>query len=292
MTAAEIFDRGYRRFDGERAGVGQAVRSVAWHTIRSILGLGRKGRHKVFPIIIGVIAYLPSVAWLALALLIGDFLEGELSPEYWQLFGLPFILIILFATLVAPEAIVRDQRDGMLRLYLSTPLTKPTYLVAKFIAVMSTMSIVVAGPVLLYLGGWTLQGLGPDGFGEWIEVLLKILLSAFIIVLFMSAVSLGASSITNRRAFASVGVLATLVGVSIVINIGVESIGLSRNLLALDPVSVPLETSARIFGDVGDEYQSVEDGTVPTWMVYGGTATWIIVWLGVLVDRFRRVASV
>ena len=49
MTAAEIFDRGYRRFDGERAGVGKAVRSVAWHTIRSILGLGRKGRHK-YPI--------------------------------------------------------------------------------------------------------------------------------------------------------------------------------------------------------------------------------------------------
>ena len=35
---------------------------------------------------------------------------------------------MLFATLVAPEAIVRDRRDGMLRLYLSTPLTAPTYL--------------------------------------------------------------------------------------------------------------------------------------------------------------------
>ena len=190
MSTAEIFDRGYRKFDGERAGLGQAVRSVSWHTIRSILGIGRKGRHKVFPIIISVIAFLPSVGFLALAVLIGDLLEGELQPEYWELFGLPIVAVVLFATLVAPEAIVRDRRDGMLRLYLSTPLTKPTYLAAKFIAVMSTMAIVVAGPVLLFLVGNTIQSLGPDGFGEWIEVLVKVVLSSLIIVLFMTSVSL------------------------------------------------------------------------------------------------------
>ncbi len=76
MTAAEIFDRGYRTFDGERAGVGKAVRSVARHTIRSILGLGRKGRHKVFPIIVAVVAFLPSIGFLALSVLIGDVLVG------------------------------------------------------------------------------------------------------------------------------------------------------------------------------------------------------------------------
>jgi len=293
MTAsAEIFDRGYRRFEGERAGRSQGVRSVTWHTIRSILGIGRKGRHKVFPIIIGVLAFLPAVAYLALTILIGDLLEGELQPEYWELFGFPNLLVVLYATLVAPEAIVRDRRDGMLRLYLSTPLTKPTYLAAKFAAVMATMSIVVAGPVLMFLIGNTIQNLGPDGFGEWIEVLLKVLLSAFVIVLFMASVSLGASSITDRRAIASVGVLGALLGVSIVVNICVESIGMNRDLLVLDPISVPLETSARIFGNVGPEFRSFEHGTVASWKVYGGTAAWIVVWLGVLVDRYRRVASV
>ena len=291
MTSAEIFDRGYRKFDGERAGTGQAIRSVAWHTVRSILGIGRKGRHKVFPIIVAIIAFLPSVAFLALAFLIGDLLEGELQPEYWELFGLPIVAVTLFATLVAPEAIVRDRRDGMLRLYLSTPLTKPTYLIAKFVAVMASMAIVVAGPAYLYLIGNTVQNLGPDGVGEWIEVALKLLLASAIIVLFMAAVSLGASSLTDRRAFASVAVLGSLIGVSIVVNIAVESIGVSRNLLALDPLSVPLETAARIFGNVGPEYR--EGGVeVATWMVYGGTAFWIVLGLGVLADRYRRLASV
>ena len=271
MSTAEIFDRGYRKFDGERAGLGQAVRSVSWHTIRSILGIGRKGRHKVFPIIISVIAFLPSVGFLALAVLIGDLLEGELQPEYWELFGLPIVAVVLFATLVAPEAIVRDRRDGMLRLYLSTPLTKPTYLAAKFIAVMSTMAIVVAGPVLLFLVGNTIQSLGPDGFGEWIEVLVKVVLSSLIIVLFMTSVSLAASSLTDRRAFASVAVLGVIIGVSIVVNIAVERIGVSRNLLVLDPFAVSLETAARIFGNVSPEVTEAGDD-VPTWMVYSGTA--------------------
>jgi len=291
MSTAEIFDRGYRRFDGERAGLGQAVRSVSWHTIRSILGIGRKGRHKVFPIIISVIAFLPSVGFLALAVLIGDLLEGELQPEYWELFGLPIVAVVLFATLVAPEAIVRDRRDGMLRLYLSTPLTKPTYLAAKFIAVMSTMAIVVAGPVLLFLVGNTIQSLGPDGFGEWIEVLVKVMLSSLIIVLFMTSVSLAASSLTDRRAFASVAVLGVIIGVSIVVNIAVERIGVSRNLLVLDPFAVSLETAARIFGNVSPEFTEAGDD-VPTWMVYSGTAGWILVGLGILTDRYRRLASV
>ena len=291
-AAAEIFDRGYRRYEGERAGIGQAMRSVAWHTIRSILGIGRKGRHKVFPILIGVIAFLPSVAFLALAVLIGDLLEGEVRPEYWELFGFPIVLVVLFATLVAPEALVRDRRDGMLRLYLSTPLTKPTYLIAKFMAVMAVMAIVVAGPVLLFLTGNTVQNLGPDGFGAWIEVLVKVLLSSFVIVAFTASVSLGASSLTDRRAIASVGVLGALLGVSIIVNICVESIGVSGDLRVLDPFSVPLETAARIFGEVGPEFRSFEHGTVPTWMVAGGTAAWTVISLSVLAIRYRRLAAV
>ena len=60
MSDARILDRGYRRYEGERSGVAGAVRSVAWHTVRSILGLGRKGRHKVFPIIVLVISFVPA----------------------------------------------------------------------------------------------------------------------------------------------------------------------------------------------------------------------------------------
>ena len=181
----------------------------------------------------------------------------------------------------------------MLRLYLSTPLTAPTYLAAKFAAVMTSMAIVVAGPALLYLAANTIQGLGPDGFANWLEVAAKLLLSSGVIVVFFAAVSLGAASVTDRRAFASVAVLAALFGVSIVVNISVESIGASRTLLVLDPLSVPLETAARIFGDNSDGFTDFDTGeVVPTGLVYGGTALWIAAGFGVLADRYRRIGAV
>ena len=55
---AKILDRGYRKFDGERLGVWSAIRSTAWQTTRSIFGLGRKARHKFFPMSIIGIVYL------------------------------------------------------------------------------------------------------------------------------------------------------------------------------------------------------------------------------------------
>lgn len=293
MTApAEIFDRGYRRYEGERAGVGQAMRSVACHTIRSVLGIGRKGRHKVFPAIVALVAFLPSIAFLALTILIGDMLGEALRPPYWELFGLPIVVVVLFATLVAPEALVRDRRDGMFRLYLSTPLTKPTYLIAKFAAVTAVMTIVVAGPVLLLLIGYTIQSLGPDGFGAWLGVAARILLSSVVIVVFMAALSLGASSLTDRRAIASVGVLGALVGVSIVIGICVDAIGVRHELRVLDPLGAPVEMAARIFGEIGPAGENPGRATTPTWLVFVGASAWTTVWLGVLVARYRRLAAV
>jgi ABC-2 type transport system permease protein len=293
MTApAEIFDRGYRRYEGERTGVWQAMRSVLWHTIRSVLGIGRKGRHKVFPALVALVAFLPSIAFLAFAVLIGDMLSEELRPPYWELFGLPILVVVLFATLVAPEALVRDRRDGMFRLYLSTPLTKPTYLLAKFAAVMAVMAIVVAGPVLLLLVGYTVQNLGPDGFGAWIGVSGRILLSSVLIVGFMAALSLGASSLTDRRAIASVGVLGAVVGVSIVVGICVDAIGLRHELRVLDPLGAPVEMAARIFGEVGPAGESRGSAATPTWLVFTGVAAWTTVWLSVLVTRYRRLTAV
>ena len=84
------------------------------------------------------------------------------------------------------------------------------------------MAIVVAGRHC-FTSPYTIQGLpmGPPTA----EVAAKLLLSSGIIVVFFAAVSLGAASVTDRRAFASVAVLAALFGVSIVVNISVESIG-------------------------------------------------------------------
>jgi ABC-2 type transport system permease protein len=284
---AQILDRGYRKYEGARSGVIGAVRSLSWHTTRGILGLGRPGRHKVFPIIVLVIAFVPAIAFMALAALIGDLLEGDLRPEYWEMFGLSATAAMLFAALVAPEAIVRDRRNGMLSLYLSTPLTRPSYLIAKVLAVMTSMLIVVLGPVLLFLFAYTFQSQGPDGLGDWFSVLGRLLLSGLFMAGMYTAVSLGASSATDRRAFASVAVILILFGSFITVNLLTEVAEFNRQLGLLDPLSLPLEASSRIFGGETFEYLGVAG-----WKIFGACFGWIAAGAGAVVLRYRKLAAV
>ena len=286
MSDARILDRGYRKYDGARSGVSGAVKSVAWHTTRSILGLGRKGRHKVFPIIVGVVAFVPALVFLAVAVLFGE-LGDEVRPEYWEFFGFSFMAALVFVAFVAPEAIVRDRRDGMFTLYLSTPLTKPTYLLAKSLAVVGTLWLIVGAPAIMAFVGYTSQGLGPDGFVAWLWVAVRLLLAGLVISVVYSSISLAASSLTDRRAFASVAVILVMFGLSLAINLIVEAGGATETLLVLEPLSSPVEIAARLFGGRGEGYEDV--ATMP---VVLGNLIWLAGSCGVIAAQYRKLAAV
>ncbi|MDJ0768236.1 MAG: ABC transporter permease [Ilumatobacter sp.] len=287
MSDAQILDRGYRRFEGERSGVRGSMRSVAWHTTRSILGLGRPARHKVFPVIVIVIAFIPALVFLALTAFIGDLLEGELRPEYWEMFGFSFLATVAFTALVAPEAIVRDRRDRMFSLYLSTPLSRTTYLLAKVGAVLLTMTLIVLGPALLALIGFTLQSLGPDGPVAWLGVMWRLLVVGLAICAVYTTLSLGVASLTDRRAFASIAVVLVMVGTALVSGLLVEEAGMSDNWRVLDPVGSALELAPRMFGDRGEEFQDVS-----TWVVLLGSGGWAALGSALLLGRYRKLAAV
>lgn len=287
MSDAQILDRGYRRFEGKRSGVVGAMRSVAWHTVRSILGLGRKGRHKVFPIIVLVVSFVPAIAFMALAVLIGDLMQGDLRPEYWEMFGFSFVATIVFVALVAPEAIVRDRRDGMFSLYLSTPLSRPSYLFAKVLAVLSTMALIVLGPPVLWLIGYTFQSQGPDGIVGWLSVMGRVLLAGLAICTVYTAISLGVSSLTDRRAFASIAVVFVMLGASISAGLLVNVADLSANWRILDPISGALEIAPRLFGDRSEEMRAVT-----TWLVLLGNVGWTALGSALLAGRYRKLAAI
>ena len=286
MSDAQILDRGYRRFAGRRSGVVGAVRSVAWHTVRSILGLGRSARHKVFPIIVLVVAFVPAIAFLAISVLLGDFGE-EIRPEYWEFFGFSFVATIVFVALVAPEAIVRDRRDGMFALYLSTPLTRTTYVLAKVLAVLGTMSLIVLGPPVLWLIGYTFQSQGPDTVLDWTGVMARLLLAGLVICIVYTAVSLGVASMTDRRAFASIAVVFVMVGATIVTSLLVEVADLAEQWGVLDPLGVALEIAPRLFGDRSEDAQGLD-----TWLIVLGCVGWTGFGTALLVGRYRKLAAV
>ncbi|MEO6652696.1 MAG: ABC transporter permease [Ilumatobacteraceae bacterium] len=286
MSDARILDRGYRRFEGTRSGVIGAMRSVAWHTARSILGLGRTARHKVFPIIVMVIAFVPAIAFVAISVLLKGF-GDELRPDYWEFFQYSFVATIVFVALVAPEAIVRDRRDGMFALYLSTPLSRLTYVVAKVVAVLSTMALVVLGPPVLWFLGYTFQSQGPDGLLGWLGVAARLLVAGLVICAVYTAVSLGVASMTSRRAFASIAVVFVVVGGAIVTDLLVNVAERSESWRVLDPLGLALEVAPRLFGDRSDDFRAVG-----TWQVALGCLGWAGSGVGLLTLSFRGRAAV
>ena len=116
---ARILERGYRKFDGQRLGIGSAIWSTAWHTSRSIFGLGTKGAAQVFPMAVLGITYLIVVIQLAIVFFFGGETASFLTTDSWRMVA-PAIVMILFAALVAPDAIVRDQRWHVLALHVHT----------------------------------------------------------------------------------------------------------------------------------------------------------------------------
>ena len=289
---AAIHDLGYRKFEGERSGLVGAVRSLSWQTIRSILGLGRKGRHKVFPIIVGVVAALPAVVFLGVAIVLGSFGEGE-TLTYSELFAFSFTAAVLFAAMVAPEALVRDRRDAMFTMYLSTPLTRVSYLSGKVSAVLIVMMTIVFGPVLLALLGWTFVGSGPDGFFNWMLAFVRLFLGSLIISAVMSSVALACSSLTNRRAFASIAVILAIFGGIISSTVLVRDADFSNVYGLLDPIGTATQTATLVLGESTENIDSPPFlASVDSQVVVLGTLAWFAVGAAVVVFKYRKLEAI
>ena len=295
MTEAEIFDRGYRRFDGDRSGTLGAVRSLSWHTTRGILGLGRKARHKVFPVLVIILAFLWPVVFIGIAALFPvDIFADELRPEYWELARFPLIVmaIMLFSAMVVPEALVRDRRNGMLPLYLSSPLTRATYLLGKVLAVMGTLAIVTTGPALLLLLGVTFEGEGPDGPLNWAKVAGQIFLAGTGMAAVFAAVGLAVSSLTDRRAFASVAVVLVLIGSGGIVAGLVEGAEMSQNLRVFNVVDMAIEVAPRIFGAAEGQGDRGPEASLSGSTYLAGVFGWIGGSAAVVWARYRRIGAV
>ncbi len=281
---AQIVDRGFQRYEGRRSGVPGAIRSVSWESTRATLGLGRPARNKIFPVIAVVIAYLPAVVFIGIAVLIpSDILEPEEVADYPSYYGFIILAIVLFTALVAPEVLVSDRRNGMLAMYLSTPLDRRTYLLAKAVAVASMLGLVTLLPPVLMLIGYTVENAGPDGLGDWLATLGRIMLSGIAISAALASVSMAASSLTDRRAFAAIGIVLLLFATPILATALVEGADLSPYWRVIDISTMPFELVFRIFGDPGNLPE------LATWAVLTSNLAWTIGGMAVVWWRYSKL---
>ena len=284
---ARILGRGYRPYEGTRAGLVGAVSSVSWHSFRLALGMGRPARHKILPVVTATLSFLPAVVFAGLILLVSDLATDDIGLliEYHEYYGFSGFAVVLFCGLVVPDVLVADRRTGMLGLYLSTPLKRWSYLVAKAQAVMNALVIVTIAPLLVLLLAYTFSGEGPDGFDGWVITAGRIGLAGLAYATVFTSVGMAVASLTDRRAIASVGVIGLIIGSSVVTGMLVEVAEMSANFYVLNLLSMPFAMVAVIFGEPNGPPELSALLVVlanVAWAVVGGILIW---W------RYRRLAA-
>lgn len=284
-AGARIFDRGYRRYEGDRTGLAGAMRSVAVHSAQRAFGLGRPARHKLLPLGVVLMAYLPAVAFVGVAALLPDAISSEALPSYADYYGFVSAAIILFASFVAPELLCTDRRTGMLGLYLASPLNRTTYLVAKALSVLAILAVVTMGPPLLVLIALTLEGSGPDGTVDFVTLLVRIVASGFVVSLLHTSVSLAVAATTDRKAAATATVIGLLIGSTAVTGSLVEGGGFPAWVNLGNLIGLPMELVFRIHGEVGD--WTVDE--LPTWAMAAAHLSWVALCVAWIAYRYRKL---
>lgn len=285
---ARIYDVGYRSYTGPRSAPVWAMATVWRHTLQRVLGLRRSFRHKVLPGIALVIAFLPALIFAGIsAFLPVDPILEDILPSYGGYVATIATALALFASFVAPEALCTDRRSGMLDLYLAGPLDVTRYLGAKWAAVWSVMLAMTVGPQLFLVAAYTVESAGPP-LSDAPLLLGRIVLSGVGVALFYTAVAMGVSSLTTRKAVAAVATVLLLFVPSISVAAAVESGGAPDELALLTP-AVAEEFAWRVFDDVRgplDADQPIHQ--VSTELVLVGLAGWITLGLVVCWASYRR----
>jgi len=283
-VTARILDRGYRRYSGDRRGVGGAVRTLVLHSVQRALGLRRSAWAKVLPFGIVLLAYVPAIVFVGIVSLVPDReLIDFALPTYATYFSYMQLLVVLFVAFVAPEVLCTDRRTGMLGIYLSSPLTRDTYLAAKALATAAVLAFVTVGPPLVMLVAFIIQGEGPDGPDEVALTLLRILGAGLSISVLYTALSMGLSSLTDRKAFATAGLILLFLMSNVVTGVLVGALGADDGVLVLNIFVLPFALVEKIHGESGD-FQQV---TVTACVL--GALAWTLVWAVVCRVRYHRL---
>jgi ABC-2 type transport system permease protein len=227
-----------------------------------------------------LIAYLPAAVFVGIAALLPDQIQRQtdIIPTYAEYYGFITAAIVLFVALVGPEVLCPDRRNGTLGLYLASPLDRGTYLLAKVLAVVPVLGFVTLGPPLLQLIGLTLADAGPGGVGDFLLVFVRIGLAALVISVAFTALSLAAAALTDRRAFASAGVILLLFATSITTDQFVKVAGADPHVLLLNLFFLPFELVTRVYGESG-AYPEIATVTLvaaeAAWVALGAAVVWL-----------------
>ena len=293
-ATGSIYDLGYRRYDGPRLGRRHAVEALFVFSLRAVFGLGRSGRAKIAPLVLGGLIALPAVFSVGVGALAGG-AAGEFNPITLEGY-LPFAqtLLVFFVAAQAPELLVRDQRHRVLTLYFSRALERIDYVAAKYLALLTAVALVLGLPqVILLLGALFATPSLADGLSAVVPVLLPVVGRTVVVSALLAGIGLVASAFTVRRAFAAGAIIAVFLVLSGVVTVLVNRVGLDGPLALValaDPFALMDAVSALLFG-VEPTMPAILRSDLPVWAFAAAAVGVSLACPLILLLRYRRIAA-
>ncbi|HVL23213.1 MAG TPA: ABC transporter permease [Thermomicrobiales bacterium] len=265
----EVFDRGYRHYDGPRKGRGQAVRSLIIYSMKRAMGIRKSWTAKVLPILLYVSVIIPLIAMIAISAIVPEFTFASYSGYLSAI----FLTVGIFVATTAPEMICVDRHERTLPLYFSRAIARFDYVIAKVVAMtLLTMTMSVVPAVLLWLGRQlTAEHVGRamrDNIGD----LWRVIFVGVMIALVLSTTALAVSSLTNRK-----GVAITIIVIGFIVLTAVAQTAMSllldeydwaKYFLAIDFSTLFAGLSDHMFHDVDDWIINRHDFSLGQYLAY------------------------
>jgi len=296
-ATGNIYDLGYRGYDGPRLGRVTVLWGLLRQTLREAFGIGRGGRAKIAPFILLALAIFPAVIAIALRALAAQAGASEqfdqqvpIRHDTYQ--GTIGLFVMLFVGAQAPELFGRDQRYGVLPLYFSRVLTRIDYALARTGGLFLAILIVTLTPQLLLSVGAVLAAADPaTGIGKDVPQIPRYLA----VCLLESGVYAGVASMiaafTPRRAYAIAAIIAVFIIPPIIVGIlTTMSVGdTARILQLLSPSDVVDGVNSAVFGPInvsGRTFVAPLDG----WVYLAAALAYIAGSLAIVVRRYFTVS--
>ncbi|MFE3447699.1 ABC transporter permease [Nonomuraea sp. NPDC059194] len=197
---SEIYDIGYRHYEGVRLGRAHAVRALIVQNLRSVFGLGRRARSKLMPFLLAGSMFLLPVVSIALMATVG---RSDVGYTGFAVLMQPVIAIFLASQ--SPTITAPDLRFKVLPLYLSRPISSLDYVAAKVVAMTVALFALVAIPLtVMFAGELLVDPPGPPQTKEYVAAVV----TALVLALLLSTFGLALASFTPRRGLGVASVIA------------------------------------------------------------------------------------
>jgi ABC-2 type transport system permease protein len=285
-----IHDIGFRHYTGPRLGRGYLLRSLYAESLRGAYGLGRSGKSKVMPFLLLATMVVPALITAVVATVTE---VDKLPLSYGQYPMALGLAISIFVAAQAPALVSRDLRFKVMPLYLSRPLTRSDYVLAKVGALVSAVFILIVVPLtVLYVGAL----LAKLPFWAQTRGYLSSLVTAVLLAAVLGGIGLLIASITPKRGFGVAAVITVLLLLSVVagalqaISLANDKPKLAGYLGGIDPGNLVDGVQVWLF-NVDPSSQAGPPGTL------GGVVflllTFVVIFgcYGLLLLRYRKVSA-